>query len=117
VRLTASSRLTFPPTPTAERRVIDRFSIQCKPSVWVVGQKAFVAHLGSPTYSRRLGWLLRLCACGFRHGWTIGLSVAHLEAPGYGRGLLELEHNADHLRSQLVRLTELGRAKYAAIDR
>ncbi|HET6921484.1 MAG TPA: MarR family winged helix-turn-helix transcriptional regulator [Jiangellaceae bacterium] len=32
-------------------------------------------------------------------------------------GLLELEHDADHLRSQLIRLTVLGRAKYAAIDR
>jgi DNA-binding MarR family transcriptional regulator len=31
-------------------------------------------------------------------------------------GLVELAPNADHRRSQLVRLTEAGRAKYAAID-
>jgi DNA-binding MarR family transcriptional regulator len=30
--------------------------------------------------------------------------------------LVELAANADHRRSQLVRLTEAGRAKYAAID-
>jgi DNA-binding MarR family transcriptional regulator len=33
-----------------------------------------------------------------------------------GAGLLELMPNADHRRSQLVRLTQAGRAKYAAID-
>jgi DNA-binding MarR family transcriptional regulator len=32
-------------------------------------------------------------------------------------GLLELAPNADHRRSQLVRLTELGERSYAAIDR
>ena len=32
-------------------------------------------------------------------------------------GLVELGANADHRRSQLVRLTELGRKKYDAIDR
>lgn len=32
-------------------------------------------------------------------------------------GLVELVANADHRRSQLVRLTELGQAKYEAIDR
>jgi DNA-binding MarR family transcriptional regulator len=32
-------------------------------------------------------------------------------------GLLELAPNADHRRSQLVRLTELGRRRYAALDR
>jgi DNA-binding MarR family transcriptional regulator len=32
-------------------------------------------------------------------------------------GLLELAPNADHRRSQLVRLTELGERRYAAIDR
>jgi DNA-binding MarR family transcriptional regulator len=32
-------------------------------------------------------------------------------------GLLELGPNADHRRSQLVSLTELGRAKYMATDR
>lgn len=31
-------------------------------------------------------------------------------------GLLELSPNADHRRSHLVRLTEVGRAKYRAID-
>jgi DNA-binding MarR family transcriptional regulator len=31
-------------------------------------------------------------------------------------GLLELAPNADHRRSRLVRLTELGRVKYAAMD-
>jgi DNA-binding MarR family transcriptional regulator len=31
-------------------------------------------------------------------------------------GLVELVPNADHQRSQLVRLTELGRAKYRAMD-
>lgn len=33
-----------------------------------------------------------------------------------GDGLLELVPNADHRRSQLVRLTEAGRGGYAAID-
>ena len=33
-----------------------------------------------------------------------------------GDGLLERAPNADHRRSQLVRLTERGRATYAAID-
>jgi DNA-binding MarR family transcriptional regulator len=33
-----------------------------------------------------------------------------------GAGLLELMPNADHRRSQLVRLTQAGSAKYAAID-
>ena len=33
-----------------------------------------------------------------------------------GAGLVELMPNADHRRSQLVRLTDSGRAKYAAID-
>jgi DNA-binding MarR family transcriptional regulator len=33
-----------------------------------------------------------------------------------GAGLLELMPNADHRRSQLVRLTQAGRARYAAID-
>jgi hypothetical protein len=46
--------------------------------------------------------------------WTFGGSSG---SAWLWTGLLELEHNADHLRSQLVRLTELGRAKYAAIDR
>jgi DNA-binding MarR family transcriptional regulator len=32
-------------------------------------------------------------------------------------GLVELAPNADHRRSQLVRLTELGASRYAAIDR
>jgi DNA-binding MarR family transcriptional regulator len=32
-------------------------------------------------------------------------------------GLLELASNSDHRRSQLVRLTARGRAKYSAIDR
>lgn len=32
-------------------------------------------------------------------------------------GLVELVPNADHRRSQLVRLTELGQARYEAIDR
>jgi DNA-binding MarR family transcriptional regulator len=32
-------------------------------------------------------------------------------------GLVELAPNADHRRSQLVRLTELGERRYAAIDR
>jgi DNA-binding MarR family transcriptional regulator len=32
-------------------------------------------------------------------------------------GLVELAPNADHRRSQLVRLTESGRSRYAAIDR
>jgi DNA-binding MarR family transcriptional regulator len=32
-------------------------------------------------------------------------------------GLVELAPNADHRRSQLVRLTELGQARYEAIDR
>lgn len=31
-------------------------------------------------------------------------------------GLLELAPNADHRRSQLVRLTEVGTAKYSAVD-
>jgi DNA-binding MarR family transcriptional regulator len=31
-------------------------------------------------------------------------------------GLVELEPNADHRRSQLARLTELGRAKYRTMD-
>ncbi|MGH2985991.1 MAG: MarR family winged helix-turn-helix transcriptional regulator [Solirubrobacterales bacterium] len=34
-----------------------------------------------------------------------------------GEGLAELVANADHRRSQLVRLTERGAARYAAIDR
>ncbi|HKE52992.1 MAG TPA: MarR family transcriptional regulator [Actinomycetes bacterium] len=33
-----------------------------------------------------------------------------------GDGLLELVPNADHLRSQLVQLTEPGRETYAAVD-
>jgi DNA-binding MarR family transcriptional regulator len=32
-------------------------------------------------------------------------------------GLVELEPNADHRRSQLVRMTEQGERRYAAIDR
>jgi DNA-binding MarR family transcriptional regulator len=32
-------------------------------------------------------------------------------------GLLELAPNLDHRRSQLVRLTELGESRYAALDR
>jgi DNA-binding MarR family transcriptional regulator len=32
-------------------------------------------------------------------------------------GLVELEPNVDHRRSQLVRMTELGERRYAAIDR
>jgi DNA-binding MarR family transcriptional regulator len=32
-------------------------------------------------------------------------------------GLVELAPNADHRRSQLVHLTEVGRAKYRAIDK
>lgn len=32
-------------------------------------------------------------------------------------GLVELVPNADHQRSQLVRLTDLGRAKYRAMDK
>ena len=32
-------------------------------------------------------------------------------------GLVALEPNADHRRSQLVRMTELGERRYAAIDR
>jgi DNA-binding MarR family transcriptional regulator len=32
-------------------------------------------------------------------------------------GLVELEPNADHRRSQLVRMTEVGESRYAAIDR
>jgi DNA-binding MarR family transcriptional regulator len=32
-------------------------------------------------------------------------------------GLVELAPNADHRRSQLVRLTELGAGRYAALDR
>lgn len=32
-------------------------------------------------------------------------------------GLVELAPNADHRRSQLVRLTELGRGRYDALDR
>jgi DNA-binding MarR family transcriptional regulator len=32
-------------------------------------------------------------------------------------GLVELAPNADHRRSQLVRLTELAQARYEAIDR
>jgi DNA-binding MarR family transcriptional regulator len=31
-------------------------------------------------------------------------------------GLLELAPNADHRRSQLVRLTDAGRTKYAALE-
>ena len=34
-----------------------------------------------------------------------------------GQGLLELAPNADHRRSQLVQLTEAGRARYGAIDK
>jgi DNA-binding MarR family transcriptional regulator len=33
-----------------------------------------------------------------------------------GQGLVELAPNSDHRRSQLVQLTEAGRARYAAID-
>lgn len=32
-------------------------------------------------------------------------------------GLVELEPNADHQRSQLVRLTELGKRRYETLDR
>jgi DNA-binding MarR family transcriptional regulator len=34
-----------------------------------------------------------------------------------GDGMLELVSNADHRRSQLVRLTATGRAKYSTIDK
>jgi DNA-binding MarR family transcriptional regulator len=40
-------------------------------------------------------------------------TVKHLIADG----LVELEPNADHRRSQLVRMTEQGERRYAAIDR
>ena len=44
---------------------------------------------------------------------SVHATVKHLVRDG----LLELVSNADHRRSQLVRLTEPGRARYSAIDR
>jgi DNA-binding MarR family transcriptional regulator len=43
---------------------------------------------------------------------SVHASVNHLVEDG----LVELTPNADHRRSQLVRLTELGSARYAAMD-
>jgi DNA-binding MarR family transcriptional regulator len=43
---------------------------------------------------------------------SVHVSVGRLVAGG----LVELAPNADHQRSQLVRLTELGRAKYRSMD-
>jgi DNA-binding MarR family transcriptional regulator len=43
---------------------------------------------------------------------SVHLTVKHL----VGDGLLALAPNADHRRSQLVRLTEQGRAAYSALD-
>jgi DNA-binding MarR family transcriptional regulator len=43
---------------------------------------------------------------------SVHASVNRLAA----NGLVELTPNADHRRSQLVRLTELGTARYAAMD-
>jgi DNA-binding MarR family transcriptional regulator len=34
-----------------------------------------------------------------------------------GDGLIEADENPDHRRSRLIRLTDLGRAKYAELDR
>lgn len=44
---------------------------------------------------------------------SVHATVGHLVAGG----MVELLANADHQRSQLVRLTDLGQAKYQAIDR
>jgi DNA-binding MarR family transcriptional regulator len=44
---------------------------------------------------------------------SVHASVGRLVAGG----LVELAPNADHQRSQLVRLTELGRTKYRSMDR
>src|SRR5712692_4822338 len=44
---------------------------------------------------------------------TVHVTVNHLTAAG----LVEFEPNVDHQRSQLVRVTELGKATYQALDR
>jgi DNA-binding MarR family transcriptional regulator len=44
---------------------------------------------------------------------SVQASVNRLRADG----LVQADHNPDHLRSPLIRLTELGREKYAALDR
>jgi DNA-binding MarR family transcriptional regulator len=70
----------------------------------VLGAVALAGHpLTVPQVARRMG-LTRQSV----HA-TVGRLVAD--------GLLRLLPNADHRRSQLVRLTDLGRAKYRAMER
>jgi DNA-binding MarR family transcriptional regulator len=70
----------------------------------VMGAIALAEHpLTVPQIARRMGITRQ----------SVHATVKRLVADG----LLELAPNADHRRSQLVRLTELGRRRYAALDR
>jgi DNA-binding MarR family transcriptional regulator len=70
----------------------------------VIGAIALAEHpLTVPQIARRMGITRQ----------SVHATVKRLVADG----LLELTPNADHRRSQLVRLTEMGRRRYAALDR
>jgi DNA-binding MarR family transcriptional regulator len=70
----------------------------------VMGAIALAAHpLTVPQIARRMGITRQ----------SVHATVKRLVADG----LVELAPNVDHRRSQLVRLTELGNRRYAALDR
>jgi DNA-binding MarR family transcriptional regulator len=70
----------------------------------VLGSIELAGHpLTVPQIARRMGLTRQ----------TVHVTVSRLAA--YGQ--VELEPNADHRRSQLVRVTKLGKATYQALDR
>jgi DNA-binding MarR family transcriptional regulator len=70
----------------------------------VLGSIELAGHrLTVPQIARRMGLTRQ----------TVHVTVNRLAADG----LVELEPNADHRRSQLVRVTKLGKATYQALDR
>jgi DNA-binding MarR family transcriptional regulator len=70
----------------------------------VIGAIALAEHpLTVPQIARRMGITRQ----------SVHATVKRLVADG----LVELAPNVDHRRSQLVRLTELGERRYAALDR
>ena len=70
----------------------------------VLGSLELAGHpLTVPQIARRMGLTRQ----------TVHVTVNRLAADG----VVELESNADHRRSQLVRVTKLGKATYQALDR
>jgi DNA-binding MarR family transcriptional regulator len=70
----------------------------------VLGSLELAGHpLTVPQIARRMGLTRQ----------TVHVTVNRLAADG----LVELESNADHRRSQLVRVTKTGKATYQALDR